>query len=53
MSTAFDSFDNAVGADLDDAAQAHLEYTAEGDLETDVLVIGSGPAGAGAALALA
>jgi alkyl hydroperoxide reductase subunit AhpF len=46
-------FDNAVGADLDDAAAAQLEHTAEGDLETDVLVIGSGPAGAGAALALA
>jgi 2,4-dichlorophenol 6-monooxygenase len=46
-------FDAAVGADLDDAAAAHLEHTAEGDLETDVLVIGSGPAGAGAALALA
>ncbi|MDT7565157.1 MAG: 2,4-dichlorophenol 6-monooxygenase [Pseudonocardiales bacterium] len=46
-------FDAAVGADLDDAAAAQLEHTAEGDLETDVLVIGSGPAGAGAALALA
>ena len=46
-------FDNAVGADLDNAVAAHLEHTAEGDLETEVLVIGSGPAGAGAALALA
>jgi hypothetical protein len=36
MSTPFDSFDNAVGADLDDAVAAHLEHTAEGDLETDV-----------------
>jgi 2,4-dichlorophenol 6-monooxygenase len=46
-------FDAAEGADLEDAPQAHLEHTAEGDLETDVLVIGSGPAGGGAALALA
>jgi 2,4-dichlorophenol 6-monooxygenase len=45
--------DNAVGADLDNAPAAVLEHTADGDLETDVLVIGSGPAGAGAALALA
>jgi hypothetical protein len=30
MCTAFDSFDDAVGADLDDAAQTHLEHTAEG-----------------------
>jgi 2,4-dichlorophenol 6-monooxygenase len=46
-------FDAAEGADLEDAPQAHLEHTVEGDLETDVLVIGSGPAGGGAALALA
>jgi 2,4-dichlorophenol 6-monooxygenase len=45
--------DAAGGADLDDAPQARLGISAEGDLETDVLVIGSGPAGAGAALALA
>jgi hypothetical protein len=37
----------AVGADLDNAPQAHLEHTAEGDPEAEVLVIGSGPAGAG------
>jgi hypothetical protein len=43
MSTPFDSFDNAMGADLDNASAAHQEHTAEGDL-----VIGSGPAGAGA-----
>jgi len=53
MSNPFDAFDNAVGVDLDNAAAAHLEHTADGDLETEVLVIGSGPAGAGAALALA
>jgi 2,4-dichlorophenol 6-monooxygenase len=45
--------DNAVGVDLDDAPVAHLEHTGEGSVETDVLVIGSGPAGAAAALALA
>ncbi len=46
-------FDAAEGADLEDAPQAHLDHTAEGDLETEVLVVGSGPAGGGAALALA
>jgi 2,4-dichlorophenol 6-monooxygenase len=39
--------------DLDNALQAELGTSADGDLETDVLVIGSGPAGGAAALALA
>ena len=43
----------AIGADLDYAPQAQLGTSADGDRETDVLVIGSGPAGAAAALALA
>lgn len=47
------SGDAAAGADFDYAPQARLGHTAEGDLETDVLIIGSGPAGSAAALALA
>jgi 2,4-dichlorophenol 6-monooxygenase len=43
----------ASGVDLDNAPQAQLSTSADGDLETDVLVIGSGPAGGAAALALA
>src|ERR1022692_4840951 len=43
----------ASGVDLDNAPQARLSTSADGDLETDVLVIGSGPAGGAAALALA
>jgi 2,4-dichlorophenol 6-monooxygenase len=39
------SADAASGADLDNAPQAQLGTSADGDLETDVLVIGSGPAG--------
>ncbi len=45
--------DAASGADFDDAAAAQLDLTEQGDLETDVLIIGSGPAGGAAALALA
>lgn len=47
------SIDATGGADLDNAPQAQLGVSADGDLETDVLVIGSGPAGAAAALTLA
>ena len=36
---------DASGADLDNAPQAQLGTSKDGDLETDVLVIGSGPAG--------
>jgi 2,4-dichlorophenol 6-monooxygenase len=43
----------ASGVDLDNAPAAQLGMSADGDLETDVLVIGSGPAGGAAALALA
>jgi 2,4-dichlorophenol 6-monooxygenase len=43
----------ASGVDLDNAPQAQLRTSADGDLETDVLVIGSGPAGGAAAVALA
>jgi 2,4-dichlorophenol 6-monooxygenase len=45
--------DATSGADLENAAAAQLGVTEQGDLETDVLVIGSGPAGGAAALALA
>ena len=45
--------DAASGADFDDAAAAQLDLTEQGDRETDVLIIGSGPAGGAAALALA
>jgi 2,4-dichlorophenol 6-monooxygenase len=45
--------DAAIGADLESAPQAQLGASAAGDLETDVLVIGSGPGGGAAALALA
>jgi 2,4-dichlorophenol 6-monooxygenase len=45
--------DAAIGADLESAPQAQLGESAGGDLETDVLVIGSGPGGGAAALALA
>jgi 2,4-dichlorophenol 6-monooxygenase len=45
--------DATSGADLDSAPQAQLSVSAAGDIETDVLVIGSGPAGGAAALALA
>jgi 2,4-dichlorophenol 6-monooxygenase len=47
------SADAAAGADLERAPQARLGASAGGDLETDVLVVGSGPAGGTAALALA
>jgi 2,4-dichlorophenol 6-monooxygenase len=45
--------DATSGADLDNAAAAQVGVTEQGDLVTDVLVIGSGPAGGAAALALA
>ncbi|MEU4447562.1 FAD-dependent monooxygenase [Actinosynnema sp. NPDC050801] len=41
------------GGDLDDAHQVRLAHSDDGDLVTDVLIIGSGPAGGAAALALA
>jgi 2,4-dichlorophenol 6-monooxygenase len=47
------SADAASGVDLENAPQAQLGTSADGDLETDVLIIGSGPAGGAAALALA
>jgi 2,4-dichlorophenol 6-monooxygenase len=47
------SADATSGADLDSAPSAQLGTSAEGDIETDVLIIGSGPAGGAAALALA
>jgi 2,4-dichlorophenol 6-monooxygenase len=45
--------DATSGADLENAAAAQMGVSEQGDLETDVLVIGSGPAGGAAALALA
>ncbi len=45
--------DAASGADFDDAAAAQLDHAGRGDLETDVLIIGSGHASGAAALALA
>lgn len=45
------SADAASGADLDNALQAQLGTSADGDLETDVLVIGSPEAELGRVLA--